>query len=420
MDHFKKITELIDKNNNIIILGEAGTGKTHLLKQIHDYYPERTVLCATTGIAANNLDAAGSTLHSYLGIPIDPDLTVDELIQHVTKKSELFNNWTRQELILIIDECSMLPAKLLDIIDEAGQEIRSNERPFGGIQIVFGGDFYQLPPIGGEYMFKSRVFNKIFFKDNIIVLRKNYRHNEEMAKIMRELRYGTISDEVDALLREKCNIANEDPKLAEIIPTKLYAVNWDVDKENNDMLNKLPGEMKTFNCIDKGNRNYARSILIPETLKLKVGAQVMCLKNLKDQKVYNGTRGVVVGFAPTEGARSNKILYPVVKFGNDRTMLMTPITHEIMKSKNCVFKRTQIPLKLCWAITIHKSQGLQFNSLDIDLADSDRNAGQAYVAMTRAMYMERLRLKNYRRECFKVNKDVVAFYEALDRFLGFN
>jgi ATP-dependent DNA helicase PIF1 len=404
MSVFGRARALIDAGLNIVIFGEAGTGKTHLLRQIEEHYGPRCVVCATTGIAASNICETGQTLHSYLGIPVDKSLTAQMMINSLRKKRDV---WMAVDTILIIDECSMLSAELFDILDEVGRSIRENsDRIFGGLQLVISADFFQLPPVEGGYLFRSARFRSMLTKDNVIWLEKNYRHSNETLDIMRQLRYGNISDELDERLR------GLSPTLE--APTRLYTVNRDVDKENSMMLSQIESLAQVYYSIDKGDARYSSSTLFQQTLALKVDAQVMCLKNFPRLGVYNGTRGVVIEFKEVD---NSKKLYPIVKFG-DKTIPIVYADYEVRRNKERVFLRRQLPLKLCWAITIHKSQGLQFPELEIDLKGSERCAGQAYVALTRAFNIERIALKNYSRECFVINKEVMLFYDMLRAFIN--
>jgi hypothetical protein len=429
ISHIAAIFDRDDKTrNSTLLMGAAGCGKSHIMIGLRDklgsIYSIRLV--GTTGVSAIHI--GGVTMHSQLGIPVDANLTHDMLYGKIMQKAGLRELWMTPNLVVAIDEMSMLSAELFDILDSVGRAVRNAPGlPWGGIRLLLCGDFMQLPPIGGRMLFESETFKKMFYPvpgaysmsceafdivENVIILKHNYRHGPEMLAIMKELRLGQISDATHAFLN---SLSRPLPPYEGIEPTNLFSTNMDVDFKNTDALAKIESESRNFVAIDKGSTSvYGKGMLVPATLTLKVGAQVMCLKNMPDNKIFNGSRGVVVGFEDDgrEAGSSNSpipILYPLVKYMSGQIVRMEPMLFEIVKDGKRLFSRRQVPLKLAWAITIHKSQSLTIDRLVIDLRGTSRNFGQAYVAVSRGTSFDNIQLVGYDKNCFKTSPDVIAF-----------
>jgi ATP-dependent DNA helicase PIF1 len=404
------IIKRIYTGDSLVVLGAAGSGKSYLLRKIRDLidckYPGcfTFAMTAMTGVVA--VELGGQTLHKYLGIPIDGEtLTVDKMLLRLRGNGNMRKNWMMPGLILAIDEISMLSAELFDVLVGVSRALNNP------IRWILCGDFYQLPPINGRWLFESAEFQLIAGKHPII-LTTSYRHTPEVLAVMNELRSGDVSAASDELLRGLTG----DVRVGAIEPTRLYALNVKVDDMNAAKLMELPGEMKTFMARDKGNPAAGTNVRLPEQLNLKIGAQVMCLVNYLDDEtgtgLSNGSRGVVVGFEEIPGADGVK--YPRVQYINGEERIMTPASIDIFEGRKSIFRRTQIPLRLSWAITIHKSQGLSIDLLEVDLAMTGRTPGQAYVAVSRATSLKGLRLINYDKRLFRTSPAVVEFMARLN------
>ena len=407
--------DLFLKGENIFITGFGGSGKSFFIKKACSHYSFRNIgVTSTTGTSAILIN--GTTLHSFLGIGLG-NMEIAELYLHVKNKSYLHKRWKELE-ILIIDEISMLSPILFDKLEHLARIIRKNCKPFGGIQLILSGDFFQLPVIGetNSFCFDAESWNKCIPKKNVIYFDKNFRQGDIVFQnILKEIRYGKVSNETMAILNTRVNaeLVNE----FGILPTKIFSLNRDVDNENERELNKLSLKNEklefmeyelTYDILKPNLTNVESKIKktcnVPFTLQLCVGAQVMLLFNLDlDLKLCNGSRGVVVKF-------ENEL--PVVRFLNGLTMVIEHKIWTVEENKVPVFMFTQIPLKVAFACSGHKSQGLSIDYAQVDLANIFEY-GQAYVCLSRVRTLEGLSIKNLNKECFKTNQKVIDFYEDL-------
>lgn len=452
-----RVLKAILQKKSVFYTGSAGTGKSYILKVLQDVISECGAtstfhLTAPTGVAACNI--GGSTVHNWAGIGQTLDPNDDNFILQMGRQVESKNRWKDAKL-LVIDEISMLSAEIFDALNQAGQRIRSNYEPFGGIQIVVCGDFFQLPPVGVNnrdlskkcnYCFHSEVWNQLFnHQDGMIVLDKVFRQKEQaFLDMLNELRRGYVSEDTNRILLNKVKQTAEDERKSqmkknesnsvnesEIVPTKLFPTNKDVDSINQTELNRLPGECEPvyerhIEGTDKYKKQLEAGMKAPRELFLKIGAQVMLLRNLSVlEGLVNGTRGVVVGFSEELGETYGSALFPkrslpIVEFdirvGNRTEKLTKPIKEEEWKLE--IGGKTwasflQIPLMLAWAISIHKSQGMTITDLEVSF-NGMFEFGQAYVSLSRATDFNRLRLKGYSGPYqIKCSKEVKDFYTKL-------
>ena len=372
--------------HNVLISGSAGTGKSfltrHIIRNLKQQKGANNVgVVASTGIAASNIN--GTTIHAWAGIGIG-DGEASALIKKARGNRMAFTRW-KTARALIIDEISMLDGDLFNKLDAIGKSIRSNSRPFGGIQLILVGDFYQLPPVtvtDNGFCFESDAWREARiqkFELTEIIRQKN---DTEFISILNSIRIGQCTAETENALA-KCHVSVKQPPSDGIIPTKLYCMNRDVDRENAYFLEKLDGDLRTFKAIDvfnsstpPGAESKLTELLNKKThfvLPLKIGAQVMLTKNMADFNLVNGSRGIVTEFAE-KGA-------PIVRFANGTVMQMerTETEQKFMSSK-CT--RSQYPLKLAWAITIHKAQGATLERAEVQVSGAFA-AGQTYVALSR-------------------------------------
>ena len=389
-----------------LLTGAAGTGKTHLLNNFIVQARKRgkkVSVTATTGLAATHL--GGNTIHSWSGIGVSDHLP-NNFFERLSK--------TRRDVIsktdvLIIDEISMLHDFRLDMIDKVLRTVRENDRPFGGIQLVMSGDFFQLPPVnrpneqGGGFVVYSDAWQEL--QPAVLYLERQYRQNDEqLLEILTALRTGDVRRRhVEALLAR----TKIEPPDGDI--TELHTVNVDVDDINIQKLAELPGEERSYQQTTTGSKIYVenlqRSVLAPENLVIKLGALVMAVKN-SPQKLYaNGSIGTVVDFEPlTE--------YPVVEFRDGRRVTMVPDVWELRDGERKRASISQVPLRLAWAITVHKSQGMTLDAAKIDLRKAFVE-GMGYVALSRVRDLDNLYLYGINRRALEVSSDALAIDEVL-------
>ena len=389
-----------------LLTGAAGTGKTHLLNNFIVQARKRgkkVSVTATTGLAATHL--GGNTIHSWSGIGVSDHLP-NNFFERLSK--------TRRDVIsktdvLIIDEISMLHDFRLDMIDKVLRTVRENDQPFGGIQLVMSGDFFQLPPVnrpneqGGGFVVYSDAWQEL--RPAVLYLERQYRQNDDrLLEILTALRTGDVRRRhVEALLAR----TKIEPPDGDI--TELHTVNVDVDDINIQKLAELPGEERSYQQTTTGSKIYVenlqRSVLAPENLVIKLGALVMAVKN-SPQKLYaNGSIGTVVDFEPlTE--------YPVVEFRDGCRVTMVPDVWELRDGERKRASISQVPLRLAWAITVHKSQGMTLDAAKIDLRKAFVE-GMGYVALSRVRDLDNLYLYGINRRALEVSPDALAIDEVL-------
>lgn len=395
---------ILKSGKNVFLTGSAGTGKTHVLNQYIEYLKLRKIplaITASTGIAATHMN--GMTIHAWSGIGVKDSLSRRALLALKTKK--YLNDKIEKVKVLIIDEISMLHANQLNLVNEVLQFFKENNLPFGGIQVVFSGDFFQLPPIGKpsesskeKFAFMSAAWNSA--KPHICYLTRQYRQSDStLNTILNEIRSGVLSRESYAkLLEAKNNQFHKD-----ITPTNLFTHNIDVDRINEEEISKLEGRSRTYDAETKGNQKLAetlkKSVLAPHCIQLKIGAKVMFVKNNLEQGYVNGSLGEVIGF--------NDEGMPSVKLSNEKTISVNKEEWGIIDEQGKTLARyEQIPLRLAWAITIHKSQGMTLESARIDLSKTFET-GQGYVALSRLKEFENLILDGFNDTALQV--DALAF-----------
>ena len=379
-----------------------------------------------TGCAAVLLNCNANTLHSWGGIGLARG-SVNDVISRVIKSRIRKKNWKNIEL-LVIDEVSMLSEKLLIILDTIAKFVKKNKQPFGGIQIIFAGDFHQLPPIGdtdditsSNFCFESELWNILFSPKNQVELKTIFRQKDPIyQKILQEIRDGRIHKSSINKLNQYIRIPDEN---MEIKPPILLAKRKNVDIINSTELIKLTSytaeyNIKEFNENDeKQNNNFTSTdknyelkylktnILAEEKLILKIGAQVMCIANIDIEgtnAIVNGSQGVIIDI---------KDDYPIVKFNNGEIRI---IKEHLWKSEIIPgIGIKQIPLILAWAITIHKAQGLTLETAMIDVGKNIFECGQTYVALSRLVSLEGLYLIAFDPNKIKLFKKVIEFYNNL-------
>jgi len=436
----KHAIDLFKLNKNIFITGPGGSGKSFLIKTMVDICKKtdkNVQVCAMTGCAALLLDCGAKTVHSWGGIGLakEPNHVIATSIDLNGRKKK---NWRRVD-VLIIDEVSMMSKKIFELIDLIAKKVRKNGLPFGGIQVVFSGDFFQLPPVKNNkeqdidsslFCFESPLWNTSFQPNCQIEFTEIFRQKDKLyAKILNQIRKGKMSSNSIRILSERVGCCPGEESV--IKPTILLPIKAMVEKINNTELEKLTGETVEYNleiCNDqemvlsdkerqqlistpasvlqKEKENLLKSVNCENIINFKIGCQVMCTVNLdldSEFPICNGSLGIVTGF-------SGKL--PMVKFNNGAELT---IHKHIWKSDNIpgVGVR-QIPLVLAWAITIHKSQGSTLDLAEIDVGNNIFEAGQTYVALSRVKELNGLFLKSFNPGKILINKKVKDFYNRLN------
>ncbi|MBV9575796.1 MAG: AAA family ATPase [Gammaproteobacteria bacterium] len=394
---------LLKMGKNVFLTGAAGAGKTYLLNQYIHYLKKHAVtvsVTASTGIAATHLQ--GTTIHAWSGIGIRDVLTEKDL-EKLLATSHIKRNY-RKTKVLIIDEISMLHPHQLDMVDQAARFILANDEPFGGMQIVLCGDFFQLPPVGeprNEMKFAYQANSWREANITVCYLAEQHRQSDDLLlTILNDIRNGKAGEHTKVPLRTRYK---KEPAGA-MKATKLYAKNVNVDVINDDMLSGLPGKERIFTMSTKGFSKLVeglkKSCLAPERLRLKIGAEVMFVKNDPKGAFVNGTRGIVTAFekSPDE--------FPIVKTYDQR--YVTVVTEDWKYEENGVIRAmlSQIPLRHAWAITIHKSQGMTLDAVEMDLGDTFE-PGMGYVALSRVRSLSGLKLMNLNEMALKVHPKIL-------------
>lgn len=384
----KEALDLLMMGKNIYLTGQAGSGKTYLLNIYIDFLKKNKVgvaITASTGIAATHLN--GSTIHSWSAIGIKNNLTDHDMSKIAS------NTNTRVRIlgakVLIIDEISMLHSYRLEMVNQVCKKIRRNSNPFGGLQVILCGDFFQLPPINekeypdSSFAFKSGAWEELDL--TICYLDEQHRQSDdEFLKVLNEIRSREVSEYTFQKLSTRLN-KNLPSKIK---PTRLYTHNIDVDAINNFELKKIDKQPHVYEMTSRGKKNLVevlkKGCLAPETLVIKERAAVMFIKNNHGRGFVNGTLGKVIGFDTDDG-------YPIVETSSGKEIIASPSSWQFEENDSILAEISQIPLRLAWAITVHKSQGMSLDSAEIDLSKSFAY-GMGYVALSRVKSLDGIRL----------------------------
>lgn len=394
--------DILKTGGNVFLTGEPGAGKTHVINQYVAYLEAcglSVAVTASTGIAATHI--GGMTIHTWSGIGIKDQLNAYELEQ-ITTREKVVKRITKAH-VLVIDEISMLDGSLLDMVNIVCRTIRKTDEPFGGLQVIVVGDFFQLPPVTRQgdvmrYAFESRAWDESRFL--VCYLTEQHRQEDEaFLSLLNSIRKNEIEEEHYTLLQEQTEIGYEG-----IEPTKLYTHNADVDVVNMTKLKELPGKTAKYKMEARGNKQLlmglVKNCLSPELLELKEDAMVMCTKNNFEAGYVNGTLGRVVGFDTDNG-------YPIIETGDGRKITIKPTTWEFAEDNKVLAEIEQFPLRLAWAITVHKSQGMSLDAAEIDLSRAFVY-GQGYVALSRVRSLKGLKMLGMNPNSLQVDPKVVA------------
>lgn len=444
-----------EDGDNLFITGEGGTGKTllirHLVQSAIQHY-RKVQVCALTGCAALLLECNARTIHSWSGIKLAKG-TVEEIVESVIYNHAARNAWRTTD-VLIVDEVSMMSTRMFDILNTVGKRVRKSREPFGGLQLIFVGDFFQLPPVAkkdsmeegdDKFCFESESWFDTFPMDNHIVLNTMFRQDDlTMRRVLGNIRKGNVAGEDVAVLKQHVTRTYDKDAHGGIVPTKLLPTKAKVDRINNDMFYELEGDVVIYSfdrktdCtsyLDGSDKviptpllTKCRKSLTPQragfeldnlinntpcvkNLELKKGANVMCTVNLNlDRGICNGSIGTVVGFK-TDDEKETDEPAPIVLFSNGCRMVMPK---KYWQSEDFpTLAIGQYPLCLAWAITIHKIQGATLSMAEIDIGSSIFECGQTYVALSRVKSLDGLYLSSFEPKKIKVNKKVKEFYHSI-------
>lgn len=403
-----KVLNAVLSGKNVFFTGSAGTGKSFLLKKIISALPpDATMATASTGVAACHI--GGITLHQFAGIGLGTG-TMERCFQ-LASRGSITSMW-RKTKHLVIDEISMVDGDFFDKIEAVARHIRRTERPFGGIQLILCGDFFQLPPVSktndkAKFCFQSQAWQKcVHFNFELQIVHRQ--RDEAFVKILNNIRIGRVTDNIVETLKET---AKQKIESNGVLATRLCSHVKEADEINDFQLNELKGETKVYTALDSdSSMTYMldQQLPIPGKLILKVGAQVMLLKNINvNSGLVNGARGVVVDF-------KNDIPIIQLRCGTKYEAKMEKWT--IKTSSGALIHRKQVPLKLAWAFSIHKSQGLTLDCVEMCLSRVF-DAGQSYVALSRAQSLQSLRVLDFNSQQVWANTDVLQFYKKFRRNL---
>lgn len=396
--------DILKSGSNVFLTWQAGSGKTYVLNQYIDYLKNSGVkisVTASTGIAATHL--SGRTIHSRSGVGIK-DTISDYDLENMFKKPYLHKNIQKTH-VLIIDEISMLSASTLDAVEKIVRYFVDRTRPFGGIQVVVCWDFFQLPPITRYWASKENIFarqsdmrNQMEF--SVCYLSEQHRQSDEIfLNILNKIRSNTIDEESIQYLRERFH-----KKIDSVVePTKLYTHNVDVDRINDIELAKIKATEHSFSMNTKWKENvitaFKKWILAVEELILKKWASVIFIKNSSDGSYVNGTLWKVVWFDSEDG-------FPLVKINSGDVIHTWLETRMLEDWDKIIAKAFQVPLKLAWAITVHKSQWMSLDAAEIDLSKVFEY-GQSYVALSRVKSLSWLKLVWLNEDKLEVHPEVL-------------
>lgn len=407
----KEALAILEAGHNVLLTGPAGSGKTFLLNKYISHLKKKknigVAITASTGIAATHI--GGRTIHSWAGIGIKDHLSSRDLA-NLAKKSYLKKQFEKTS-VLIIDEISMLHAHRLDMVDQVCQTMKKNPLPFGGLQVIMSGDFFQLPPIstGGEeaeFVYKADVWREMDLR--VCYLDEQHRQNDQkMITILQSFRKNTVDPEIVSWLSARINQKAK----TKTQPVRLFTHNADVDAINQAELRKIAEPEHEYQMTGHGEKKLVESLkkncLAPETLILKKGALVMFVKNkFKDEKtIYvNGSTGIIIGFDENS--------FPLVRLNSGEEVAAEPDSWTIDDEQAVLASITQVPLRLAWAITVHKSQGMTLDMAEIDLSRSF-GYGMGYVALSRLKSLDGLFLLGINQMAYLTDPQVASYDREL-------
>lgn len=393
---------------NVYLTGSAGSGKTYLLNKYIKYLESHGIpvaVTASTGIAATHMN--GMTIHSWSGLGIKDHLDEREL-EKLEERKYLWKRFDKAR-VLIIDEISMLEGRQLEMVERICRRFKRNDKPFGGLQVILSGDFFQLPPVrkgeeqAGEIIPKSKVWQ--ILNPAVCYLEEQFRQKDDtLTEILNKIRNNQIEEGDYQILEKRIGV-----NISAFKPTKLYTHNADVDTINEKELAEINEQEITSIMTGDGPLNLVeilkKSSIATEILKMKKGAEVMCIKNNFEMGYVNGSRGKIVDF-------ELDTRYPVVELYSGQRVTLKPESWSIEEEGRIKASIKQIPLRLAWAITIHKSQGMSLDNAEIDLRRTF-TYGMGYVALSRVRTLEGIVLAGLNKQALLVDPRVLSLDQEL-------
>ncbi|MGH7203581.1 MAG: PIF1 family DEAD/DEAH box helicase [Candidatus Levyibacteriota bacterium] len=401
--------DMLKLGHNVFLTGPAGSGKTYLLNQYIAYLKSHKIsvgITASTGIAATHM--GGTTIHSWVGMGIRDSMSEPE-IRELLKRPYLRNR-LRQTKVLIIDEISMLHAHRLDLVNMICQIFKGNSAPFGGMQVIMCGDFFQLPPVSkkdeppAEFVVSSESWKDMRLQ--ICYLEEQHRQDDRsFLRVLNDIRNNEVSEMTVEYLSERLNKDTQ----GYVRPTRLFTHSADVDAINQKHLEELTGARHEYMMSWRGSYGLTeilkKSCLAPEVLTLKKGAQVMFVKNNYEFGYVNGTLGEVIDFVKDPEFPEGKQELPVVRTFDGAEIRVGRADWSVKEDDEEKAALSQLPLRLAWAITVHKSQGMSLDAAEIDLSRSFL-PGMGYVALSRVRSLAGLKLMGMNQMALQINQDV--------------
>lgn len=425
----ESVLSAVRQGSSVFVTGSAGTGKTKLLTEIVKslkklHTPSEVFVTASTGVSAFAIK--GQTLHSFAGIHNSTNYDPQNLLNVMKKRS--IRNWKKAKA-LIIDEISMVDAKLFDGLELVAKMLKDVDEPWGGIQLVVVGDFCQLPPVGKNsnckesrpkkskdvivnYAFEANCWNDSF--DLQIELTKIFRQSDpQFIELLQAIRKGERDHPNLALLEEHCSKTKCDPSAVQLFPLKKI-----VTKVNEEKLRSLQKDGVVYRAVDSGEDDWKKQLeqgIAPDEITICEGARVMLVKNLHTWKgLVNGATGTVVGFdeAVDVGDVCSDKRLPIVQFDSGKKLTMKPVEWHVMAGNKVVARRKQIPLILAWALSIHKCQGMTLDKTIINLSRAF-GCGMVYTALSRVKSLDGLHLVGFESAMIQADHRVSEFYRIL-------
>lgn len=401
--------EIMLSGKNVFLTGEPGAGKTYTLNEYIRQAKEagkRIAMTASTGIAASHID--GMTIHSWSGLGIK-DSIQDWEIDKMAWQPKFMEKYNTVD-VLVIDEISMLHGSRLDMLNRVAKWLRNNAEPFGGLQVIFVGDLFQLPPVTkgsqvSDWVHESEAWREAAPQPCYLTEQHRQGADSELLTILREMRNGNLSSQSHQLLKTRIIRLDDDTV------TRLYTHNLDVDALNRGMLAKLEAPLHRFHMSDSGDKykveQMKRNLLVPELLELKLDAEVMFCANDFDAGFVNGTRGRVIDFTKNGD--------PIVLTTDGHEIVAGDHTWRLFHDRGFeIASVTQKPLRLAWAVTVHKSQGLSLDAAIIDLSQAF-TPGMGYVALSRVRSLEGLYLMGMNEQALMMNQQIAKYDKELKK-----
>ena len=423
----QRVFDLMCSSHNVFVTGQAGTGKSTLLKSYYAWYKthnpfEDSAIFITSTTGVSSMLVGGMTIHRWSGIE-SGEKTVDYYVEKIktnpTKRGAL-TRWKKTK-VLIIDEISMMNGEMFDRLSLIGQRLRASPEPFGGIKVILFGDLLQLPPVKSDvFVFDAFCWERLRLRFGYLttIVRQK---DPEFQRVLNKIRVGDIDEEVESYLR--VFLDKTPPSDSEIRPTRLFPLKKHVDHYNHREMSSLTGERHTYlstfsfqgvDEYDEGEKerlkfNVNELCNADDRIELCEGAQVMYLVNAPDVGLVNGSRGIVLRMEPVGDKH-----YPLVQFLDGREHIITPHVWEYEDKSGSKVAKEQLPIILAWAISIHKCQGATLDYCEVNIGKDVFEYGQSYVALSRVKGPEGLFINSLETQKIKAHPRCIDFYQSVE------